>query len=796
MSSLEASLGLRPKKLYSRRVTGGEGSDPLEFHRQVNTRATARIKPVLVLVFAFFANSSALLADTPGDSALPFTSDDRNYWMLQPVVRPEVPEVQDAEWVRNPIDAFILARLEEKGLSPAPEADRNTLLRRASFDLLGLPPTSQESDAFLADASTEVYEHRIDSFLASPHYGEAWARHWLDLVRYAETDGFKADVTRPGAWRYRDWVIKSLNDDKPYDRFVTEQIAGDEMAPNSHEALIATGFLRHGPYEDNQAHVEQQWHSILNDVTNVTGQVFLGVTIGCARCHDHKYDPILQKDYYRLQAFFAALDPRAGVPIAGADEQARYQSRFAEWEESTREVRARMEALEAPHREKFLAARLGRFPKEVQAILALEPAERTPYQAQIAALARRQLVATPSAMRKLMKGEEGNRWDALREELEKWDDLRPETMPVALAVRDIGPKASPVRIPGNSDKDGSNSGIEPGFLSILDPRPAEIDGKTTNRTSTGRRTALARWITRPENPLTARVMVNRLWQFHFGRGLVATPNDFGRQGGPPTHPELLDWLASEFVASGWSLKAMHRLMVTSATYRQVSRVDSSHQSAEARVDPENKLLWKMRMRRLEGEELRDAILATSGELNLEVGGPSIYPDLPPGLSARYAWKASADLAERNRRSIYIFLKRNLRYPLFEAFDMPDTHESCARRNVTTTAPQALLLLNGRMGLERAAAFTGRLLRESSGSDRARIRRAYRLAFNRSVSENEIIEAEAFLDAQTKLISGRMEAGERVTLPRGTTVASDSARSAALVDFCHVLMNSNEFIYVD
>jgi hypothetical protein len=759
-------------------------------NRREGTHVNVVTRLVLLVLSAISVTPAVLFAGSPDEASLPFTSEDRNYWALQPVVRPEVPEVKNTGWVRNPIDAFILARLEEIGLAPAPEADRDTLARRASFDVVGLPPTSEATARFESDRSPQAFDRLVDGLLASPHYGEAWARHWLDLVRYAETDGFKADVTRPSAWRYRDWVVRSLNHDKPYDRFVTEQIAGDEIAPDDPDALIATGFLRHWPYEDNQAHVEQQWHEILNDITDVTGQVFLGVTVGCARCHDHKYDPLLQKDYYRLQAFFAALDPREGLVIADAAEQAEYQRRLAEWENAVRHLRARMDALEGPHREDFLAARLGRFPKEVQAILAVDPAKRTPYQQQIASLAERQLVAPSAEMRKKMKGDAANEWDALRDELKKWADLRPQDLATALAVGDVGPSASPVSIPGKGD-----AVIEPGFLSILDARPAPI-AEGIAGASTGRRTVLARWITSPDNPLAARVIVNRLWQIHFGRGLVATPSDFGRQGEPPTHPELLDWLASELVARGWCLKAMHRLMLTSATYRQASRVDSARSTDAMQLDPENKLLWKMRMRRLEGEELRDAILAASGELNLQVGGPSVHPELPEGLSARYAWDVTPDAAARNRRSIYVFLKRNLRYPLFEAFDMPDTHESCARRNVTTTAPQALLLMNGGMGLARAAAFAGRVLRESSGSDRARLRRAYQIAYGRDAGRDELQAAEAFLDEQTALTRGRVEAGEKVALPAHAPLPTDAARSAALVDFCHVLLNSNEFVYVD
>jgi hypothetical protein len=773
---------------------------------------------ILIAASLVLLNTAGVLPVARGDGPAQgaandrFSAEDRAYWALRPVRRPAVPRVANSAWGRGAVDTFILARLEAAGMKPMPEADRRTLIRRASFDLHGLPPTAEQVDEFLADQRPNAYERLIDRLLASPRYGERWARHWLDLVRYAESDGYNQDAERPHAWRYRDYVIAALNADKAYDRFIAEQVAGDELMPGDAEALAATGFLRHWPYEYNQRNVPQQRTHILNDLTDVTGQVFLGLTIGCARCHDHKFDPILQKDYFRLQAFFASLADRDVVAAPPAERRER-ERRLAAWQAATHDIRGEIERIEAPYRQRERQQRMSVFPKETQAIIDKPRGQRSPWEELIASLAEKQLVIAPADCEKLLKGDDRKRWDALHKELARFAAQRPPGLPVVMSVADVGPQAPPTIIPGESDV------VAPGFLSILDPKPAELHPTPQG---TGRRTALARWLTDPANPLVARVMVNRLWHHHFRRGLVATPNDLGRQGDGLTHPELLDWLSSELIAGGWRLKHLHRLMMTSATYRQASAAPPS--AAAARVaDPDNKLLWRMRSGRLEAEAIRDSLLAVSGELTPTMGGPSVYPELPPALSARHEWKPTPSAAERNRRTVYAFVKRNLLHPLMESFDMPDPHESCARRQVTTTAPQALVLLNGEWALDRAADLAARVLddvaradgvgsrfrgpqtQESSRSSVAAkptadpvtlVAQAYRRAFSRPASAEELALGTAFLKRQGEIIARRLAAGEPVRVPGEPVSTADRPRAAALVDLCHALLNSNEFVYVD
>ena len=652
------------------------------------------------------------------------SDEDRNYWFYRPLTRPNIPKPENSEWCVNEIDQFIRARLEAEGLQPAPEASRAQLIQRLYADLIGLPPTPAEVEAFEHDESVQAYEKVVDRLLASPRYGERWARHWLDLVRYAESDGFRADHYRPEAWRYRDYVIRSLNDDKPYDQFVKEQLAGDEIAPENPEVLVATGYLRHWIYEYNQRNVRAQWSDILNDVTDVTGEVFLGMGMACARCHDHKFDPILQKDYFRLQAFFTPMLPRYEMPLATPAQRSEYEARLERWEAAAAEILAGIEKIEKPHREAAMHKIEIMFPEDIQAMLKREPSERAPLDIQLAGLAQLQMQteggSLASRIAARIKGEEKERWEALREELKQHHALKPDPLPEAFVVTDVGPSAPPTRIPGREQAEP----VEPGFPTVLGGgEPAQIQPVSAAPHSTGRRTALAEWMTRPDNPLTTRVMANRIWQYHFGRGLVATASDFGRLGEPPSHPELLDWLAAEFVRRGWSLKEMHRLMVTSATYRQGSV--SPHAQAGRMKDPENRLYWRMNLRRLDAEQIRDALLAVSGELDLTMGGPSVGSAAP-------------------RRTIYTQLFRNKRDPLLEVFDAPDGYRSMALRNVTTTPPQALLMINGEWVLKRAQALAARLPR--SVPDEA-VRQAYLQAFGREPAPQERAEARTFLRAQ-------------------------------------------------
>ena len=678
------------------------------------------------------------------------TDDDRRYWAFQPLQHSTPNVALPVAAQSSPIDAFIQAKLADAQLAPSPPADKRSLLRRLSFDLIGLPPSADAVDEFIADESPDAYQRQVDRLLAHPAHGERWARHWLDLVRYAESDGFKQDDYRPTAWRYRDYVIRSLNADKPYDRFVQEQLAGDELAPGDSEALVATGYLRHWMYEYNQRDVRSQWNNILNDITDVTSDVFLGMGIGCARCHDHKYDPLLQKDYYRLQAFFAALQPRDDLPVATPDQIADYHARLADWEAKTAELRRETAELEAAIRAKIADAAIDKFPKDVRPMMRKPLAERTPFERQLVDLADRQVLLEQKnvKMESKLKDAAKEKWLALQKRLAEYDIDRPAALPTAQAASDVGPAASPVSIPGSRNAPP----VAPGFFSVLDPTDASIEPPANSSQSTGRRLTLARWITHPDNPLTARVIVNRLWQYHFGRGLVRTASDFGRLGEPPTHPELLDWLARSLITRDWQLKPLHRELVSSATYRQSALTPASE--VAQRLDPDNRLWWRMDIRRLSSEQLRDSLLYATGELQLAAGGPSVDWQQP-------------------RRSVYTKVLRNVREPLLDAFDAPDYISSAPDRNVTTTPTQALLMINGAPLQQRAARLAARVqaaAAESGASAKAdQVQIAYRLSLGRSPSDDERREALEFLQ---------------------------DASPAAWIDLCHVLLNSNEFLYVD
>jgi len=654
------------------------------------------------------------------------SAEERAFWSFQPVREVAPPNVPDSGWCRNEIDRFIFQRLAAEGLHPSPEAERRVLIRRLYFDLVGLPPAPEEIAAFLADESPQAYEQLVDRLLDSPRYGERWARHWLDLVRYAESDGFKQDAYRPNAWRYRDYVIRAFNTDKPYDRFILEQIAGDEIAPQDLDALAATAYLRHWIYEYNQRDARTQWANILNDITDVTGDVFLGLGIGCARCHDHKFDPILQRDYYRLQAFFAPLRPRDDIPYATAEQVAAQRAQQAEWEEKTAAIRAELEELERPFRQSIANAAIDKFPKDIRPMMRKPSEQRTPFEQQLAEFAYRQVSEEYSKLNVegKLKGDSKTRWRELRKELASFEGLKPKALPVALTVTDVGPDAPTTVIPGAREPPE----IAPGFLSVLDASDAVIEPAATSNT-TGRRTALAKWLTDPHNPLTTRVIVNRVWQHHFGRGIVATASDFGRLGEAPTHPELLDWLARWFVDQGWSFKRLHRLMVTSATYRQTSAVSLLAGGNPQMLDPDNRLLWRGSVRRLEAEQIRDAALAVSGELEWEhASGPSVDASQP-------------------LRTIYTKVIRNSRDPLLSVFDAPDGFSSTSERNVTTTPTQSLFSMNGSWMMERAEALARRLSTGESASQRELAESAFWRAYGRAPSDAELDVAVAFLEGQ-------------------------------------------------
>jgi hypothetical protein len=662
-----------------------------------------------------------------------------DYWAFQPPLEPPLPEGK----ALNPIDRFIHSRLSAAAIEHLPKADARTLLRRAFFDLLGVPPSPDEAQLFLRDETSDAYEKLIDRLLADPRYGERWARHWLDLVRYGESDGYEDDKVRPHAWRYRDYVIRSLNADKPYDRFVQEQIAGDELWPDDPEAWIATGFARLGPWDGMSKEPAQQRQDFLNDATDAVGAAFLGVTLGCARCHDHKYDVITQRDYYRVQAFFAGV------------------------KRETRETKGELK--EPPFVTAVFKADIGE--------LARLKSERD----ELLRLAREALEKEGNEQPGKKKVDE----DAVKKRVEKEHPgqlgrLNDAILPLEARVRFHEPKVEtvfhgdgPKRIHLLKGGELSRPGEEvtPGFIAamLLPAESASLDGQ---------RADLARWLTSPENSLTARVQVNRLWQHHFGQGLVATPSDFGRNGKRPTHPELLDWLARQFVRDGWSLKKMHRLMMTSAAYRRASSPD-----ADAFVkDPENKLLWRMNRRRLEGEAIRDTILAVSGMLNPAIGGPGVYAQLPKGVNVEFpnndkelSW-GSVTEDDNRRRSIYLFQRRSLTFPLMDVFDGAPMNQSCAARPVTTVAPQALALFNGEFVREAAVHFANRLRREVGDDASKQMDLAFQLAFTRPPGKVERVTALKFLQDQT--------------------ATRDANPNSALADFCHVLLNASELIYPD
>jgi len=721
-------------------------------------------------------------APWPGDHAAAkpvaprekITDEDRRWWAFQPLAQVTPPTVADPAWNANPIDRFLRARLDAEGLRPSPPADPAVLIRRAYFDLTGLPPSPEEVDDFLSahkattvgrgpdsdrDQRSRLYDpyvELVDRLLDSPRYGERFARHWLDLVRYAESDGYRIDDYRPDAWRYRDYVVQSFNDDKPYDRFVREQLAGDEIAPDDPQANIATSFLRLGIYEYNNRDVRGQWTNMLNDVTDVVGDVFLGLGMGCARCHDHKFDPILQRDYYRLQAFLAGIQPTDDVPLATAAEQADYARRLAAWEKKAAPILAAIEEIEARARRNAEHAATEKFPEDIRAILHKAEADRDPLEKQLGALAYRQVVYEFGRLDRRFTDEQKLKLVELRKELSAYAALKPTPLPVGLTVRDVGRESPPVFIP----KKG-NDPVPPEFLEVLGEKPPVIV-PPPGLESSGRRTALADWLVRPDHPLTARVIVNRVWQYHFGKGLVPTASDFGRLGEKPSHPELLDWLARDFVDHGWSIKRLNRMIVTSAAYRQASHGNSElgtrnaelqtasgssalrAPSSALRKDPENRLLWRMPNRRLDAEQVRDALFATSGRLDLAAGGPAVASSQP-------------------RRSIYCRVTRNTRDALLDVFDSPEGFQSAAERNVTTTPTQALLMINSPAMLEHAAALAKRLIAlhpepksaapsgASSAVDSERIVAAFRLVFGRTPTADEQSAALQFLDEQTKRI---------------------------------------------
>lgn len=619
--------------------------------------------PLGVLAFLPAGLSPAVADDAPSSSKAepepPIGELDRSHWAFEPLTAPQPPEAGNAEWCRTSVDRFLLAKMEEKGLRPLAEADRYTLIRRVTYDLTGLPPTPEAIERFVNDDSPQAYEKLVDDLLSTRAYAERAAQYWLDLARFAETDGFEHDHVRPNAWRYRDWVISAFERDLPYPDFVRQQLAADLVPGGEEDALE---FLIAGPDMPDINLQEERRHFVMNDLTATVGSVFFGLQMGCAACHHHKYDPISQHDFYRLRAYFEPLFE---------------------------------------------------FKKNKRTIVN----EHTP-------------PATETVGYLMVRG----------------DFRRPgQQLSPNVPRIDLLPTVSKQRYPSRVD--------------------------------------LADFIGDPENPLSTRVIVNRIWQQHFGEGLCRTPSDVGLMGDWPEHTELIDWLAREFSKRGWSWKEMHRLIVTSSAYRIASRpepgndADEELWNADRERDPTNRYLSWFPRRRLEGEAIRDAMLSVSGELNRKSGGPGFRPPLPPEIVStllKNQWPVTKDPSEYDRRSIYLFVRRNLRYPLFDAFDKPDTNQSCPRRNVSTIAPQALILLNSGFSLEQAERLAARLRKQRLKDVDARIDACYRLCLGRPPSGDELTLARKFL----------------------SSAARDGDSDSAWTEFCLSMFNLNEFVYID
>jgi hypothetical protein len=742
------------------------------------------------------------------------------WWSFRTPRKPSIPKAGDVEWIGNPIDAFVTAKLEEKGLRHAPPADRRTLIRRAYFDLIGLPPSPEDVDKFVHDTSPGAYAKLIEDLLASPRYGERWARHWLDVVRYSDSGGFETDIYYPNAWRYRDYVIKSFTEDKPYDRFVQEQVAGDELwtdnidlqgtyqvapAKLAHlEAWIGTGLYTLGPeLHESNMNIPKLVYEQLTDAADTTGSVFLGLTVGCARCHDHKFDPLPQRDYYRLQAVFAPSHPEdtTVVPRHYLEDYRQSYTKLM----VVSEARAACLLFERKVTDRVTARLKAKYSKEVITAFEVPEDKRSAKEEELAAPLAKE-VRTIKLEQEFTAEERAEHLHMLEQIGKTVLDL-PEKdasqnipydglmeVPAASVLVHYRPELVPeVHVLGRGDLSRELDRVGPGIPGILDDGTIRFAQQVTPETIATNRRKLALWLTRPDHPLTARVIVNRIWMWHFGKGIVSTPNDFGRQGQMPSHPELLDWLATEFVDRGWSIKELHRMIMLSNTYQQASTVGGEN---NLKTDPENRYLWRMNRARLEGEELWDAIHSVSGTLNLKMGGHPVAPPLADdewsAVGSRGQWPVAADPTEKNRRGIYILNRRNFSYPMLQAFDNPDTAVSCPERDITTVAPQALWLLNNNVAFEQAQEFAGRLVKDSGEDPAHWIERAWRLALGRSPTDMERTKALEMLDALTKTSA----AGHIPDKMPASLSALPPARAAALSKLCLSLFNLQEFMYVD
>ena len=744
------------------------------------------------------------------------------WWAYQPLQNASVPQTKHADWARTPIDSFVLAKLEDKNLGPSADADRATFIRRATLDVWGLIPTPEEVDAFVKDRSPDAYEKLVERLLASPRYGERQARRWLDLARYADSSGFQNDHTRANLWRYRDWVIDAFNDDKPYDRFIKEQLAGDELYPNDKKAQIATGFIANYPDNYNSRDLIGRRYGIITDVTDAVGAVFLAQTVECSRCHNHKNDKITAKEYFQMQAFFANISEDNKIPAEVGPQEVAFKDQQAKYDAATKTIRDEQKAILEPLRaagEKYYKERY--LEDSIPYVFApkdkLDPLGRW-VQHRAAYVMGNGVVAEylkdtvenknfaaydPSNEPKL------KRYEELAKELKAQDNLKPKSGSLNItAITELGPDAPKTYLLAGGDHTKPQEEVQPGVPATFNPWGGKIE-VTPTATSSGRRTALANWITDPRNALTARVFVNRVWAQYFGKGIVTSVSDFGRAGTKPTHPELLDYLAGGFVKSGWDVKQLHRQILLSSVYRQ----SSDYRQDVHAADPQDQLLAVFPRRRLDAEQIRDSLLVASGKLNDTIGGPSVRPPLPSGTDEdgrAGAWEVSDDPADYDRRSLYVFVKRTLPYPLLESFDMAGSQTVHSKREVTTSSLQALNLINDELVFQWSKALAGRVYDEVGNSEKAQLDRLYSILYARKPDRFERSTALAFLDEQEKLFRAKLAESERerqdskptlvkaslTTQPKTRSGANHGklARAAAFVSLAHTLVNANEFVY--
>ncbi|WP_026600937.1 DUF1549 and DUF1553 domain-containing protein [Methylomonas sp. 11b] len=746
------------------------------------------------------------------EAAAPAGQSKSKLWSYQPVKAPAVPDVQQKDWVRTPIDAFVLAPLEAKGIKPSQDTDRASFIRRATLDVWGVIPTPEEVEAFVNDKSADAYEKLADRLLASPKYGERQGRKWLDLARYADSTGFQNDNDRLNMWRYRDYVINSFNQDKPYSKFIQEQLAGDELWPGDEQALVATGFMAQFPDNSNSRDLVQRKYQITTDITDTVGKVVLGQTVECARCHNHKFDKISQKDYFSLQSFFANVAPVDNIPAKKGEVEKAYEQQYAKWEEATKDIRAKKKAIIDTHREEALKYHKERYLTDSREAI-FKPKEQwtardrwvnhrlanVTDEGSLESYFREKGESTDAKTRDPKIAEQWAELEKLDKELKKFNDLKPTTSSNTIsAMTELGhPDAPPSYVFAVGDHEKPLEEVQPAFPEAITDEKPDIKPLPF---SSGRRSALAKWITSPTNPLTARVFTNRIWDQYFGKGIVTTVSDFGKAGQKPTHPELLDYLASKFVNDGWSVKKLHREILLSSVYRQ----SSAYREDVAQADAENQLLAVFPRQRLEAEQVRDSLLAAAGKLEEKVGGPSVYPPLPKAINTASgnfqgdpAWKTSKDVHDQNRRSLYIFTRRSIPYPILDSFNMASPQEAHSKREVTTTPLQALTLYNSELIFDWSKSLAGRVINEAGEDEEDRISRLYQILFARQPKDDEKESLQAFLNEQEAIIRAKAADGKfEVNVPAGVKdkPLGDPVRAAAFVDLVHVVANSNEFIY--